>query len=411
MREQEQSAQLTKMRRIATGLLLLMTALFVVSRLLERDNAYLSFVAAFAEAAMVGALADWFAVTALFRSPLGLPIPHTAVIPKNKDRIGQSLADFLEHNFITEDIVGEELRATDFASAIAHWLARPENSGMVSRQLVGGVPSLLRTLDEDEDIARFLRDRLASALQTAKFAPFLAEVLGVLVANRHHQVLFDHFVGIAAEALEQNKIAIRQKVYETSPRWMPKAVDDRYFDGMLQGLQDLLYDLAQEGSEWRYRFQAALEELIDNLKNSPDYEARIAAIAADILQHPAFIDYMGSVWQDIKLRLLADAESADSLLALKLERTLQASSEALLQDDAVRTRLNRWLAAFATESIVARRKAIAELVSGVIRKWDADTLAHKLEFQVGKDLQYIRINGTLVGGLVGLVLHLVARAF
>jgi len=399
------------MRSIATGLLLLMAVVFIVSRLLERDYPYLSYLTAFAEAAMVGALADWFAVTALFRSPFGIPVPHTAVIPKNKDRIGQSFANFLEHNFMTRDVLGEELQAVDFASIIARWLKHPENSALVARQLANAVPGLLRMFGEDPDIGRFLREWTNATLKNIKVGPLLAEAINVLIANRHHRTLFDHFIGIAANAVEQNQDTIRQKIYESSPRWMPKAVDDRYFDGMLLGLQELLYELSRDDSEWRHRFQAAMEELADNLRHSPDYEERAAGIAADILRHPAFAGYLANIGGDIKQRLLLDVESDDSLLAAKLDTALQALGDTLLHDEAVRARLNRWLAAFTTDSIVARRTDIADLVARVIRKWDGDTIARKLELQVGKDLQYIRINGTLVGGLVGLLLHVVSLLF
>jgi len=411
MQQQQQPEQLIRMQRIATGLLALMAVVFVVSRLLQRDHAYLSYLTAFAEAAMVGALADWFAVIALFRSPFGLPIPHTAVIPKNKDRIAQSFANFLEHNFMTEEIITEELRSVDFGSALAKWLVCPENSHPVARQLVNALPGLLQMLERDQDVLRFLRERMSAILENVKFAPLLGEVIGVLIANRHHRPLFDHFIRIAAEALEQNEPSIRQKIYANSPRWMPKAVDDRYFDSMVLGLHELLDDLAQEDSEWRDRFQMAMEDLIENLKNAPDYEERIAGAARDILQHPIFTGYLASVWDDLRQRLLTDVASDDSQLVAKLEGGLRTLADGMLQDEALRMRLNGWLAGMATQAIVARRSVIADLVSRVIRKWDADTMARKLELQVGKDLQYIRINGTLVGGLVGLLLHLLDRAF
>lgn len=407
MREQEQVAQLKKTRRWATGLLVAMAVLFVAASLLEHAYPPLSFVSAFAEAAMVGALADWFAVTALFRSPLGLPIPHTAIIPRNKDRIGDSLSDFLEHNFITQEIIHEELRTIDFAGAAAAWLAQPENSQAISRQIVRNIPALLRVV-EDEDVRQFLQNRLTAVLENTKFAPAFAEILSVLVASGHHQSLFDHMIGLAARALEYNKDYIRWKIHENSPRWLPKAVDDKFFRRLLDALQSTLDEMRDEDSEWRLRFQHLADDFIMRLRTSPEYEAKLDAVLGDILGHPLVRNYTIDIWHDIKLSLIADAASPDSQMVAKLDRAFSSFGNDLLLDEEVQRKLNQWIRTVATETIVVRREMIADLVARVIRKWDAETMSRKLELHVGRDLQYIRINGTLVGGLVGLMLHAVS---
>ncbi|MDB5761888.1 MAG: hypothetical protein JWQ21_883 [Herminiimonas sp.] len=407
MREQEQVAQLNKMRKIATGLLVLMAVIFVGARLLQPSYAYLSFVGAFAEAAMVGALADWFAVTALFRAPLGLPIPHTAIIPNNKDRIGESIANFLEHNFMTREVLSEELKQVDFSGTAAKWLAEPENSRAVSRQVVNGIPALFRMI-EDNDVGNFMQHTMASALNNVRFAPFLAEIFSILIADRRHHVLFDHLIGMAAKALEQNRPFIRQKIHEKSPRWIPKVIDDRLFERLLEESQNILDEMRLENSEWRDRFQQATEELIERLRTSPEYEEKIGTMISQTLNHPLFRNYTEHVWHDVKERVLADAGSSDSKAAFQLERVIRAFSEALLHDPAVQNKLNLWIRTFAAEAIYNKRQAIADLVNRVIRKWDAETVSRKFELYVGKDLQFIRINGTLVGGMVGLILHAIS---
>ncbi len=404
MREQEQSAQLARMRRIATGLFWAMALIFVIARLLQSRYGNLSFVAAFAEAAMVGALADWFAVTALFRAPLGLPIPHTAIIPNNKDRIGESIANFLEHNFMTQEVLSEELRQVDFAGAAAKWLALPENSRAVSRQIVSGIPAIFRMI-EDEDVQHFMQSTMGRALGNVKFAPFMGEILSILVADRRHQALFDHLIGMASRALEQNRPFIRQKVHERTPRWLPSIIDEKLADRLMEEAQQILEEMKQEDSEWRERFQRAAEQQIDKLRSSPEYEEKIAALIHGTLNHPLFREYTVTVWRDVKERLLADVSSEDSHVLLQLDKALCIFSEALLQDEAVRDKLNHWIRNFATEAIVNRREVIASLVERVIKKWDADTVSRKFELYVGRDLQYIRINGTLVGGLVGLIIY------
>ncbi len=408
MGEREQLAQLNRMQNIATGLLVLMAVLFVVSRLLRARYPAFVIVGAFAEAAMVGALADWFAVTALFRHPLGLPIPHTAIIARNKERIGDSIASFLENNFITHEVVGEELAQIDFAGTAARWLAQDGNARAIAGQVAAAVPALLR-LVEDEQAARFMRTALSGALKDVKFAPLLAQVLSVLVAGRQHHVLLERILGIVARALEQNRPYIRQKVHENSPRWLPKAVDEKFFERLMEGVQAILDDIQGEDSEWRARFQSATEELIAKLATSPEYEDKLQALIGNSLGHPLFRGYVGQVWQDVKQRLLADATAADSRLAGGAEQALRVFSQALGGDAAIRRKLNVWIRAVLADTIVERRDVIVAVVRRAIGKWDADTAARKFELHVGKDLQYIRINGTLVGGLVGLVLHAISR--
>ena len=402
-------AGMVRMRRIATGLLALMAVTFVVARLLQPRYPWLSFVVAFAEAAMVGALADWFAVTALFRHPLGLPIPHTAIVPANKDRIGSSVADFLENNFMTREVLFEELRHIDFAGAAAQWLATPANSRAVSLQVVQGVPTLVRMV-EDEDVGNFLQTTLANGLKNVRFAPLLAEVFDVLIADRRHQMLFDHLIGMAANALERNKDFIRQKIHEKSPRWMPRIIDEKLFEKIINESQGILDEMRQEDSEWRERFHRSAEEFIGKLRSSPEYEARIVSVVDQTLQHPLFKSYTQTVWGNVRERLMADAEKPDSRIAAQLERALAGLGAALGRDAAVQDKLNGWIRDFAANAISGRRHLIASLVKRVIQKWDAETVSRKFESYVGRDLQYIRINGTLVGGLVGLLLHLVSMA-
>ncbi len=396
--------QLARMRRLATSLLVLMAVVFVGAKLLQPQYEYMSFIAAFAEAAMVGALADWFAVTALFRRPLGLPIPHTAIIPNNKDRIGESVGNFLEHNFMTPEVLADELQQVDFAGGIAAWLTIPENSRAVAGQIVRGIPALFRMID-DKEVSNFIQLAVSAALKNMKFAPLAAEILSVLMADKRHQVLFDHFLRLASRTLEQNKPFIRQKIHDRSPRWIPKVVDEKFFENLLEELRNILNEMKDENSEWRSRFELSAQELVEKLRTSPDYEEKISLAIDQMLSHPLFQDYTDHVLRDLRHRLTADADSGDSQLVAQLDLAIRAFSDALGQDIVVQDKFNRWLREFATEAISSRREGIADLFKRVIRKWDADTVSRKFELYVGKDLQYIRINGTLVGGLVGLILH------
>ncbi len=409
MTEIEQQQRLRRMRTLATGLLLAMAILFLVSHLLVGRYPWLNHVGAFAEAAMVGALADWFAVTALFRHPLGLPIPHTAIIPRNKDRIGSSVANFLEHNFMTREVLFDELQAFDFAGASAHWLAQPGSSRAVANELVSGIPTLIRMF-EDQDVIRLIENMASRALNQVQLAPLLGEIVSVLIADQRHQQLFDRMLDLAQRTLEDNRDTIRQKIHEKSPAWLPRFVDEKLFEKLLRESTTLIEEMRAPNSSWRTQFQQAAQDMVDGLRHDPAWEARIKSHVGATLNHPLFRSYAEQFWQMARQRLMQEGESPDSPLAQRIERALLALAAGLQQDPAVQNKLNAWVRAFAADAIAARRHAIASLVRRVIEKWDADTVARKFELYVGRDLQYIRINGTLVGGLVGLGLHLLSLA-
>lgn len=408
--ESLQARRLARMRRLATGLLVLMAAVFVGARLLAPGRPGFGFLAAFAEAAMVGAIADWFAVTALFRHPLGLRIPHTAIIPANQERIGENLGSFLEHNFMNYEVVHGELERIDFAGTAAQWLGRPVNARALAAQVTSAVPALLR-MTADKDAAGVLRDALAGALHDVRLAPLLSKLLSVLAAGRQHHVLLEKLLALVSDALERHRPYIRQKVHENSPRWLPKTIDDKFCERLMAGVQTTLADIEAEDSEWRVRFQAATEELIERLATSEEYEQQLRALLDSSLGHPLFRSYAAQVWDDVRARLLADTGGADSRITAHLEQAVLALAAALERNAAVQDKLNGWIRSFAAETIVARRALIVDLVRRVIRSWDTATLTRKLELHVGRDLQYIRINGTLVGGVVGLLLHTISLAF
>lgn len=398
---------LKKMRWIATGLLLAMAGVFVLARLHEASHPAVGFVRAFAEAALVGALADWFAVTALFKHPLGLPIPHTAIIQKNKDRIGTSVANFLEHNFMTRAVVSGELSRLDFVGAVSSWLALEKNSTSVARQITGSIPAALRLID-DRQIAEFIRALFASGMRQVRAAPILADALSYLLADRRHQELFDHLLTMVAAALEKNHTLIRQKIHEHSPRWLPRTVDDQFFIRLLDGIGSVIDDMRQPESEWRDRFQAAVMDLVHELRTSPHYEQRITALIQSGVAHPDFKALIDRLWIDLRLRLVEDINAADSRVTAQLARAIAATGIALQNEPQVRAKLNDWLREWISDAVVRQRHTIAALIEKVIQQWDAETVSQKFEHYVGRDLQYIRINGTVVGGLVGVLLHVIS---
>ncbi len=348
------------MRRLATALLVLMALVLVFARLLEARHPEWSWLRAFAEAALVGGLADWFAVTALFRHPWGLRIPHTAIIPTNKDGIGDAFADFLERHFLTRDVLSAELAEVDAAAIVGNWLLDP-----VQR--------------------RWLVAQSLHALVTeVKPGPLLADWLDSALAQGMHQRLFDHLLDATSGLLEEQADPIYRKVSEKSPRWMPRRFNDEFFVRLMQGLDELLDDMRKTDSDARQRFTGAAQAL----------RTRLATGELD-----------DAIAQELRLAL------AQGLLASHAEHGLLAFARRLAEDAVLRERLNRWARRQAVILLVRQRRRIVGLVRRVVHGWDSQTVSARVESYVGRDLQYIRINGTIVGGLVGLLLHALSGAF
>jgi uncharacterized membrane-anchored protein YjiN (DUF445 family) len=392
------------MRRFATGLLVAMVLLLAVSLLLEPRFAWLGFVRAFAEAATVGACADWFAVTALFRRPLGLPIPHTAIVPRNKDRIGEGLGAFIETNFLSPELVAQKLSSADIADRISGWMAHPRNADFVARRLAAAGPTLLRSLD-DAQVQQFLRTVLTDQLRSLPAAPVAGRVLSVLIAGGHHQALIDACLDAARRFLDENRELMREKVRERTSWWVPKFLDERIFHALVNGVQGSLEGMSDRDNPWRVQLEEAVVQLIDRLQHDPGYLARGERLKQEFLDSAAMQTWLATVWGETRARILADLESPQSATRAWVAGALVALGQRLQADPALRAGLDRWITNFVLRQIVPHRREIGEFISGVVQRWDARTFVEKLEDQVGKDLQYIRINGTVVGGLVGLLIH------
>ncbi|MGE5477171.1 MAG: DUF445 domain-containing protein [Bacteroidales bacterium] len=404
----DRATQFRRMKRLAAGLLALMFALFVAALLGQERWPQLSFVRAFAEAAMVGAIADWFAVVALFRRPFGLPIPHTAIIPRNKDRIGRSLGRFIANNFLAPGLVSAKLDSLDAAGRLARWLAEPATAERIAKRAAGLAPALLDALDDDA--ARgFARATMTRALGSLQAAPLAARVLSVLVARGHHQELFDRFLDIAADFLLRNEEIIRERVTDRSWKWLPRWVDRRLADKVMDGSLDTLAELRDPGHPWRAEFQAASLRFCERLAHDPALRAKGEVLKADLLRHPLVQATLDSAWDETRARLRGELAGETTALAPAIERMVAALAARLAGDDHLRAVLNRWLRRAVERMVVPQRAEIGDFIAGVVERWDTATLVDKLELQVGRDLQYIRINGTIVGGLVGLAIHALSR--
>lgn len=406
----DRAGQYRRMRLLAGFLLLAMFCLFLAAifGMKRFDWPVLPYLRAFAEAAMVGAIADWFAVVALFRHPFGIPIPHTAIIPRNKDRIGESLGAFICNNFLAPEVVAHRLDTLDGAGKLAGWLAEPATAAMLARRGAALAPALLAGLD-DAHVRNFARTMLGRGIRALEAAPLAARVLSALVARGHHQALFDQVVAGAEDFLLRNEDLIRSRVSDRSWKWLPRWVDGKLADKVMVGLLETLHELRDPRHPWRGEFQRAVEVFVARLVQDPVMKARAEAIKAEVMANPVVEDYLDTLWNAAKDRLQAGLAEDEAVLRAGLERALTAMGRRLEKDEHLRAVMNRWLRRAVERAIVPYRNEIGAFIAGVVRRWDSRTLVDKLELQVGKDLQYIRINGTLVGGLVGLAIYSLAQ--
>ena len=405
-------ARLRAMQRVALALLLVAAAVFLVVRRYEPLHPGLGYLRAFCEAALVGGLADWFAVTALFRRPLGLPIPHTAIIPEKKDRLGDALGDFVERNFLSSEVVAAKLTDIDFSGVLAGWLADPARSGPLASQLTTLLPRLLDALGE-EPMRHFIRANFAAALRRIDMAPLAADLLETLSAHNRHQELVDELLMQAERFLREAEPEIRGQVRaKTAWLWQKLGVDEKISDRLIEAAEEALAEVSRDPSHaWRQRFAQLIREYVDALRHSDEYRLRAEGLKEAVLAHPGLGDYLGAVWDEVRAQVREDAGRHDSRIRARLEATLLWLGEALHGDQAVREALNGWMRALLTELVRTRRNEVATLISTTVRRWDARTVSDKIERAIGRDLQYIRINGTLIGGLVGLLLHAASRLF
>lgn len=398
-----------RMRIVATGLLVLMAGLFLVARSLEPAEPAWGFVRAFAEAAMVGGLADWFAVTALFRHPLGLPIPHTAIIPRNKDRIGDTLAAFLKDNFLIPGVVARRMRRVDVAGAVGRFLAAPaEGEGRIRDTGTRLVADVMEALDP-ERLGGMIKDMIDRRLRALDLAPMLGQALQAAIAKDRHLPLIDGLIRWAARTLEANEHLIRQMVHDRAGsilRWtgLDETLADKIIDGLLKLLDEMTVD---PGHPVRLKAEDGLARLAEDLQFDPVMQRRVADLRDELLDNDAMRRWLDGLWEQGRAALLRAARDPRSAMGGKFGEAVRQLGETLQQDERLRVTINRFARRTAVGFAANYGASVVRLVSDTVRSWDTRTVTQRLEDAVGRDLQYIRVNGTLVGGLVGLAIHAV----
>ena len=397
------------MKAAATGLLVVMAGVFFAARALEPRYPWLSYVKAFAEAAMVGGLADWFAVTALFRHPLGLPIPHTAIIPRNKDRIGEALANFLKENFLIPSVVARRMQNIDVAGVAGRFLQTPAGQGTRIRAGASRlITDIFESLD-DERLGGIVKGAISSRLRKMEVSPLLGHALASAINEDRHVPMLEAAIRWTARALDANEPLIRDMVHKKA-NWILKlaGLDAKLADAIIDGLRKLTAEMATDPAHpVRMKIEEALAQLANDLQTRPETRKRVEAIKEQLLDNKSVSLWIDAIWQKGREAIVRAARNPDAALAGKLGEILKSMGHTLESDGRIHVAINRFARRAAVGMAASYGSQIVKLVSETIRSWDARTVTARLEAAVGRDLQYIRINGTLVGGMVGLVLHMV----
>jgi len=409
MPDRERLRALRRMKAIAAGLLVVAAIVYVLCRTLAHGHGVWGYVQAAAEASMVGGLADWFAVTALFRHPMGLPIPHTAIIPRKKDEIGEGLAGFISEHFLTPSIVGERVAAARVPQRIGEWLAEPAHAAQVAEELsnaVGGMASVLRDDELRNAVAAFADKRL----RELQVSPHLARLLDAVCDSGQHQLALTAGLRGMMRFLDENRAIFRKRLAEESPEWVPEWVDDRVFAKGFTALQSFLADVAvDESHELRKTFDTQLRGFAERLRSDPEQAKRIEQAKLQLLDRPDVRDWLTTLWTNLKKLIVDGAADPDSDLRRSVESLTIRAGEVLRDDPDVGAKIDDVLQRVSTHVVTHYADDLAGVISATVQRWDTDETSRRLELQVGRDLQFIRINGTVVGSLAGLVIYAISQ--
>jgi len=404
-------ARLDAMKRRATGLLGLAAVLFAGASILESRYPWVAWIRVTAEASLVGGLADWFAVTALFRHPLGLPIPHTAIVATRKERIGRILGTFVQDHFLSRDVIAARLKDVHPAERAARWLSNIENTRRIALQVASGVAKTLEALP-DEQLRTLVQQGLTAQLRATRAAPALGKTLSLVLAGNRHQELLNEAVRLAAQAVHDNRELIRQQVKAESPWWVPGVVDDLLYQRILAAIEGMLENIGTDPTHpLRATFDAALRDFIDRLQHSPEVIARAETLKEEWLADPSVTELTARLWDTTRGAITGFATKAEEGASAPgpLEHGIAAFGATLSGNPAMLADIDDLVTDVVVSVVEQYRQEVSDFIALTVAAWDPDATSRRLELAVGRDLQFVRINGTLVGGLVGLAIYAVTH--
>ena len=410
MTPEEKARSLRRHKAAATGLFLLMVALYILTVWMQRSGvsgAWVGYINAFAEAAMVGALADWFAVTALFHHPLGIPIPHTNLIEHGKARIGANLGDFVVSNFLTPASIRPYLEKLSVARLGGEWLSKEKNKTAVVAEVTRLLADILHKMD-DRAVTRFVARKGSELLGELKVAAIVANALEFFLHRGEHQQAVTLLAGKVAQYIAEHDELVRQRVKKESFFFIPGFVNNKVAEKITAGLVAYFEEIeADENHRVRNEISDQLEAFVLRLRTEPDWDARFASLRDGFLSNDKLHEYAAAAWTSLKRTLISELSAERSPLKRYLARTLADTATRLAEDPDMQQKIDGWIRVTAYRYILRNRSGVGGLISNTVGNWQGRELSQKLELEVGRDLQFIRINGTVVGGLVGLVIHAV----
>ncbi len=407
-RDRERARALSRIKLAATALLVFTAALFIVARHFEPTHWAWGYVASFAAAATVGGLADWYAVVALFRRPLGLPIPHTAIIPRNHLRIADTLGEFIETNFLAPEPVEARLREVDFAALVAEWLSDRERSAALADFILKLLPQSLGAI-EQSGLKDFLGKRIMTELERVELAPLAAGLLSAVTEKGRHQRLLDELLGALEKVLtnEETLAALREKIRQELPALFNLYRADAYLlRKIVASTGAFIQDARTEaGHPLRREFDSFVTGFIEQLRSSQAFARRAEGLKRDLLARPEITALAEGAWESLKSFLEQDSRATDSQVRRQLEAMLVEIGRQLARDPAIRAEINRGMVRVLADFVQSQKSGVGRFIADQVKSWDIDMLIGRIELTVGRDLQYIRFNGAMIGGLAGLALH------
>jgi uncharacterized membrane-anchored protein YjiN (DUF445 family) len=402
------------MKLVAAAFLLGAAAAFVVARLLVKANGvhtpgWVGYLQAAGEAGMVGGLADWFAVTALFRRPLGLPIPHTAIIPTRKDSIGQGLGDFVGANFLAEEVIRGRIRRAEPARRVGEWLVRPGNAARVTDELANGARGLVELL-RDDDVQAVLEQTVTKRLSEFPIGPAAGHLLSELVADQSHRGLVDLAVEGVHAWLVQNRDIVTDVVARQAPSWSPRFVDERIAERVYWEALRVAREVRDDPNHRvRKSIDRLLADLAHNLESDPATQAKADEFKQRLLEHPEVRRVVAEAGSTLRRIVMEAVDDPDSELRVRTTSAVAAFGARLGSEPELRDKVDRWAEDLAAHVTTNYTRELTTVITDTVQRWDGVETSRKIELQVGRDLQFIRINGTVVGALAGIVIYAVAQ--
>lgn len=397
------------MKAIALSFLVGAAIVYLIARANEDGREWVGYVRAAAEAAMVGALADWFAVTALFRHPLRIPIPHTAIIPRRKDQIGRSLGEFVEGNFLTAEVLTDRLHHARVGARLGGWLSEARHAERAANAVADALKGSIEVID-DRDIQDALGSAVEQRLRSTAVAPLVGRAIDVAVEGDHHQHLFDSLLTGLGSFLDENRTTFRRRLEQESPWWVPESIDDRIFDKIYDAVHSFLGDVGGDADhEIRRAIDDRIRRLADRMRTDETLIARAEEIKLELLAHRDVQDWLASLWLELKRAILEAAGDPTSELRQRSSVALARVGRRLEADPELQAKVDEWVERAAVHVVENYRSELSDIIATTVERWDAADTSRRIELQVGRDLQFIRINGTVVGGLAGLLIHAVSE--